>query len=254
MIRKLQNPGEAEKIFGNWPETILWSCLSGTMGAIYAPEGKNPRSAMAVLGDFCFLAGRPDRELVLYKEAWKEKTFMILIPENESWESILADCHRGKIRKITRYATKKDTVFDKRRLEEALQSLPADYEIRKIDGEIFRRCFREEWSRDLVSQFPDYGVYEKLGIGYVVVHGKEIVCGASSYSRYPGGIEIEIDTKERWRRKGLAYVCGARLIMACLERGLYPSWDAHSKVSLALAEKLGYQFSHAYTAYEIMEV
>ena len=65
------------------------------------------------------------------------------------------------------------------------------------------------------------------------------------------GIEIEIDTREDHRRKGLAYACGAKLILECLKRGLYPSWDAQNKWSVALAEKLGYHFDHEYTAYEI---
>jgi GNAT superfamily N-acetyltransferase len=78
-----------------------------------------------------------------------------------------------------------------------------------------------------------------------------MVAGASSYTRYQDGIEIEIDTREDYRRKGLAYVCGARLILECLERNLYPSWDAHNRWSVALAEKLGYHFDHEYTAFEI---
>lgn len=44
----------------------------------------------------------------------------------------------------------------------------------------------------------------------------------------------------------------AKLILECLEEGLYPSWDAQNKWSVALAEKLGYHFSHEYVAYEIM--
>lgn len=75
--------------------------------------------------------------------------------------------------------------------------------------------------------------------------------GASSYSGYRGGIEIEIDTNEVYRRKGLAYICGAKLILECLDRNLYPSWDAQNIWSVALAEKLGYHFDHAYTAYEV---
>ena len=75
--------------------------------------------------------------------------------------------------------------------------------------------------------------------------------GASSYSGYQSGIEIQIDTKESYRRKGLAYICGAKLILECLERGWYPSWDAQNLCSVALAEKLGYHFDHAYPAYEI---
>lgn len=66
-----------------------------------------------------------------------------------------------------------------------------------------------------------------------------------------GGIEIEIDTKEEHRRQGLAYACGAKLILECLNKGWYPSWDAQNKWSVALAEKLGYHFSHEYPAYEV---
>lgn len=75
--------------------------------------------------------------------------------------------------------------------------------------------------------------------------------GASSYSAYLGGIEIEIDTKKEYRRKGLASVCGARLILECISRDLYPSWDAQNLWSAALAEKLGYHFGYEYDAYEI---
>ncbi len=77
------------------------------------------------------------------------------------------------------------------------------------------------------------------------------VVGASSYTCYSQGIEIEIDTKEAFRRRGLASVCGAKLILECLSRGLYPSWDAQNKWSVALAEKLGYHFDREYTAYEV---
>ena len=77
--------------------------------------------------------------------------------------------------------------------------------------------------------------------------------GASSFSTYSGGIEIEVDTRQDHRRKGLATACAARLILACLDRGWYPSWDAQNVWSVGLAEKLGYRFSHTYTAFEITE-
>lgn len=85
----------------------------------------------------------------------------------------------------------------------------------------------------------------------MVLKDGELAAGASSYSTYREGIEIEIDTREDHRRKGLAYQCGAKLILECLKRDLYPSWDAPNKWSAALAEKLGYRFSHEYIAYEI---
>ena len=107
------------------------------------------------------------------------------------------------------------------------------------------------WCQDLVSQFRDYEMYKKLGIGFAVLKGKSLVAGASSYARYREGIEIEIDTKEEFRRNGLAYACGAKLILECLDRGLYPSWDAQNPASAALAEKLGYHFDYEYRAFEI---
>lgn len=61
-----------------------------------------------------------------------------------------------------------------------------------------------------------------------------------------------IDTKPEYRRKGLATAVGAALILECLQAGLYPSWDAASRISVALAEKLGYTFSHAYPTCELI--
>lgn len=107
------------------------------------------------------------------------------------------------------------------------------------------------WSRDLVSQFEDAGMYARLGLGVAAYYGDELVSGASSYARYRDGIEVEIDTEEGHRRKGLAYACGARLMLECLARGLYPSWDAQNPGSAALARKLGYHDGHDYQAFEI---
>ena len=122
----------------------------------------------------------------------------------------------------------------------------------KMEEAEYNMCKKNTWANDLVSQYKDYRAYKNLGLGIVVLKDGELVAGASSYSRYDKGIEIEIDTQEDHRRKELAYACGAKLILECLEEGLYPSWDAQNKWSVALAEKLGYHFSHEYVAYEIM--
>lgn len=127
------------------------------------------------------------------------------------------------------------------------------YELKLMEKQEYDACRNNVWSKDLVSQYKDFDRYQQLGLGVVVLKNGELVAGASSYSTYDNGVEIEIDTREDYRRKGLAYACGAKMILECLKRGLYPSWDAQNKWSLSLAEKLGYHFSHEYTAYEIME-
>lgn len=240
-----------KEIFGNWDETIIWSCLQGIMGEIHMNTAED--AAMAMLGDFIFYAGVPSEELVKWKPESCQQDFMIMVPQNDEWARLIKMCYGEKAKKATRYAIKKEkNSFDRSKLKEAVLELPAGYKLKLIEEDEYDMCRENRWAKDLVSQFKDYETYQKLGVGAAVLKDGKLVSGASSYSRYDQGIEIEIDTREDHRRKGLAYACGARLILECLDKGLYPSWDAQNKWSLHLAEKLGYHFSHEYTAYTIV--
>jgi predicted GNAT family acetyltransferase len=55
-----------------------------------------------------------------------------------------------------------------------------------------------------------------------------------------------VETHPDHRRRGIATACSAKLILECMERGLYPSWDAANRISVHLAEKLGYREKGAY--------
>lgn len=252
MIYEITDTSNILTLFDEWEETLIWSCIQGIMGKIYADDLNKPTAAMAIIGDFTFFAGKPNIELVSYKPVWRTQNFMIMVPQNEHWESLITQFYREKAKIVSRYAIKKEPhIFDKEKLEKAVAYLPEQYVISMIDERLYQMCKTEAWSADLVSQFSSYEKYHELGLGVVICKDNLIVSGASSYSRYREGIEIEIDTKEEYRRKGLAYACGAKLILECLERNLYPSWDAQNKGSVALAEKLGYHYSHTYTAVEI---
>lgn len=252
MIYEVKETEKVSKLFEGWQETLIWSCLQKVMGHLYTNSKENPVSAVAVLGDFCFFAGKPDKELVMSKPEWCKQGFIIMVPQNEEWAEIIECCFGEKAKKVTRYAIKKEPdVFDRVALQKVVDSLPKDYTLKMMDEELFWHCKEIGWCRDWISQYPDHEMYHKYGLGAIILKDGEPVSGASSYSAYKEGIEIEIDTKEEYRRKGLAYICGAKLLLECLERDLYPSWDAQNKWSVALAEKLGYHFDHEYTAYEV---
>jgi len=256
MIYEITHPQNAAFLFADWNETLIWSCLQNVMGKIYADNMENPRSAMALIGDFCFLAGAPSKELVRYRPTDCTQNFIIMVPQNSSWELLILKEYGKKAKKIIRYATQKEPCsnFDRTTLHRYTELLPYGYSLEQIDRKQYEKCISDSWSRDLVALYGGYDSYEKLGLGVVAVkENGEIVSGASAYSRYLNGIEIEIDTKESYRRQGFACACGARLILECLNRNLYPSWDAHNKTSLHLALKLGYHFSHEYPAYEIYD-
>jgi len=237
-------------IFNSWDETMIWSCLQGIMGEIHTNSTED--AAVAMLGDFAFYAGTPSEELFRVKKESCKRDYIIAVPQNNEWAELIEKCYADKAKKVTRYAFKKEpNIFDVVKLEHAVLNLTDDYKLKMLEEQEYNMCKNNAWANDLVSQYKDYDTYKELGLGVVVLKDGELIAGASSYSTYKEGIEIEIDTREDYRRKGLAYVCGAKLIMECLKKGLYPSWDAQNKWSLAIAEKLGYHFSHEYIAYEI---
>lgn len=249
MICEVKNAKTAAHVFGAWEETLIWSCVQGVMGNVYATALDRLDSVAAVLGDFAFFAGEPEEELL---SVWSGRGFLIMVPQNDRWGALIERSFGERARAVLRYATKKEaTGFDREKLQRIVSGLPDGYVLRMMDEQLYAMCRAEEWSTDLVSQFQSCSAYQKLGLGVVILKNGELVAGASSYSRYREGIEIQIDTKEAYRRKGLAQICGAKLILECLKRRLYPSWDAQNRGSLSLAEKLGYHFSHTYRAYEI---
>ena len=219
MVYKLEDTSKVEKLFDGWQETLIYSCLQKVMGKIFVTDLENPVSAFALVGILGFFAGAPDEELVKNK--------------------------------VTRFAIRKDTKFDVEKLKKNLEILPDGYELKNIDGEIYDLCLENPVTADFVSAFESKEKYLEDGMGAVILKDGKIVSGASSYTRYKEGIEIEVDTIESERRKHLATVACSALILRCLDEGLYPSWDAQNMGSVHLSEKLGYEFDHEYIAYEV---
>lgn len=149
-----------------------------------------------------------------------------------------------------RYATKQEAdSFDLKQLNHYVSTLPDAYKLKPINKKLYAKIMTLNWAKDLCNNYTCYTDFVKNGLGYVILKDHKIVAGAASYSYYPQGIDIQIDTIKDERRKGLALICGAKLILACLKQGLYPSWDAHTKESLALAQKLGYTLEQEYPVY-----
>ena len=250
MIR-CAHPEELRELFGDWQETLIWSCLQGVMGDIYVKE-ENAKSAFAFLGDFGYLAGEPDEEVIQGMDQLLGKRFYIVVPQNEAWYPLLEKHFGERAFPRDRYAIKKEPdVWDLEKLQKVVDELPRKYTLKAFDQKTFDIAKKTEWMHDFVGQFEDFAEYAKRGIGFVICHDHQPVAGISSYSVYNEGVEIEIITREDYRRRGLAYVCASKMIIECVARNLYPSWDAQNKWSVALARKLGYHYEGTYRAYEI---
>lgn len=243
------NKGKASALFDGWEEALIWSCLQGHMGAMLLDNDEDPASAVIDIGDFCFFAGKPNRALLAAISGAK-----LLVPKDKPWEMLIEDFYGNRVNKAFRYAIKKEpAVFDVKKLSDYIEMLDPCYELKLFYHEIFEMARNETWSVDLCSQFKNYDDYHNRAIGAAILHKGKLVAGASPYAVYHGGIEIEIDTKPEYRCRGLATVCGAKLILECLERNIYPSWDAHDLRSVALAEKLGYHLNSPYVTYHLSD-
>ena len=246
-VYQVQDNKTIAHLFEGWEETMIYSYLQGYMGEAYTTNLDEPKNAMIKVGDLCFFAGMVDESLLYFVKDF----ISILVPKDKCWEKKIEEV-LPMAKKRKRYATKKDnTTFNKQHLKEIVSKLSAEYTIQSIDMEIYQQLKKEPWAGDLYTNFKDYTDFMNNGMGVVVLHQGKVVTRASSYTVYKNGIEIQIDTVKEYQRKGLGLICAAKLILECMDRNIYPSWDAHNLGSLALSKKLGYQFDKEYVAYEI---
>ncbi|PEJ94170.1 GNAT family N-acetyltransferase [Bacillus toyonensis] len=236
-------------MFEDFNNVILLSYLQGHMGRAWVNDLENPTVAQVTVGIFTFYTGDPNvKETEELLRNIPEK--MLVIVNSEEWKKRLETFYERKIDKFLRYKFKRNSeFFNRSKLQSFISTLPKGYELRRIDEHIANNSTLHKLSEDFTSQFQSVEDYLNRGIGYSILYNGEVICGASSYSIYDKGIEIEVATDLNHRRKGLATVVSAALILDCLEKGKYPNWDAANTTSAKLAEKLGYVFDKAYDTY-----
>lgn len=189
----LETTPAIEGLFSGWEETIIWSCLQKIMGRVCANDTKNPTAAIALLGDFGFLAGQADAEFLLaLKRTVCKRDFLILVPQNELWNGVIEACYGENCRRVTRYAFKKETEgFDLPKLEGLVKGLSKEYQLTMIDQRWYSYCEQTSWCKDFVSQYGSFERYAGLGLGVLILKDGVPVSGASSYST--------IIPESRWR-------------------------------------------------------
>lgn len=237
-------------LFAGFPQIMVRACLEGSMGEILVDSPDQPQSALARIGKlaaFGFLTGQPSLNLI---EACRGLD-IILVPEHEGWSQLIEAKYGSAAQAFDRYAMELTKPLDTALLTNLVQNLPHGFTIKPIDEELYLLCLKEVWSQDLVANYDDFAHYQAVGLGFVILEGQRLVAGASSFASSTGAIEIEIDTQSDYRRQGLARLASAQLLLACLERDIEPSWDAHNVASLKLAEQLGFELAKTYQAYEI---
>lgn len=215
------------------------------MGRGWMDSPLHPRCAVLTAGDFLLCGGVPGpsarhllrRALMSERREW-------LIDAPEGWMAPLEAI--AKVSMITRYAFDPEIQPENAPLAARVERLPEGAALQPLEGAWLSACRQEAWSRDFVSQYTDED-YARRGLGVLLTLDGRAVAGASSYLSYPGGIEVQVQTREGFERRGYATLASAGLILRAHERGLRATWDAANLASVRLAEKLGYRSAGAYT-------
>lgn len=226
---------------------IVFSVLEGTIpGAVYVDRLESPRAAFLVsVTGFQYLAG--EANLADFNQALVQRLagdlkppedFMLLLPCSAAWQerisTLWADAP-GEWASRFEYDFPAQSPFTPGAWQ---KDVMAGYSVRAFD-------------HDLASQVPEVGNFwrrpqdfERLGLGVAVLHGGHMVSHCISVLVGGGLAEISIETKESYRRLGLAYLAARAFIDLCPSKGLLPHWSCwdYNTASQKLAEKLGFQF------------
>ena len=216
-------------LFAGMPgaRSMVLAALAG-QGRVLVDSPVRPRCGVAVAGDFLYCGGVPGPEAryILRHAMGSHEGWLIYAPGG--WMDV--------VRSITPVAMETRIAYDHEvqpedvHLRRLLQAMPAGAAFQPIEGEWIAWCRKAEWSRDFVSLFTAED-YAQRGLGVLLVVEGEVVAGASSYVSYPGGIEIQLQTRDDMQGRGYATLAAAKLILMAHERGLIATWDAANPVS-----------------------
>lgn len=88
----------------------------------------------------------------------------------------------------------------------------------------------------------DAAQFLRNGGGWCLAQGDEVAAMAFSSFRFDDDLEIGVETRLTFRRRGLAQLAAAKLIETCLAQGLQALWSCRkeNRASYRLAQRLGF--------------
>lgn len=227
----------AAALFADMPgaESMVLAALAG-QGRVLVDSPVHPRCSVAAAGDFLYCGGMPGPEArhMLRRAMGTHEGWLIYAPG--AWRDVLRSI--TQVKQVTRIAFGRWQP-ENGHLRSLLKAMPEGASFQLIEGEWIDWCRKAEWSRDFVSLYSNED-YRQRGLGVLLMVNGEAVAGASSYVSYPGGIEVQLQTRNDRQGRGYATLAAAKLILLAHEWGLMATWDAANEASAHIAEKLGY--------------
>ena len=236
---------------------LIDGILDGYHGAAFADSLTDPQVAQLMLSPYTLFGGDPNHPLAReLMHNLPKQTRAWIVPETDVWQSLVLSEHGVHLETRQRIDFSCE-VLNINHLREVKTHAPQEFAVKPVDLGLTQRIMsktdRDGLGPQIVS-FTSPQDFVQRGIGFCATLRNRIVCIALSFTRSHTGIDIQIYTHPRFRRRGLATSVAATLMIHCLENDIEPHWSAATPISATLAEKLGYVQEVAYTQFLIPRV
>lgn len=127
----------------------------------------------------------------------------------------------------------------------------APVEISAINDSDRKTLLNESWSADLVANTISSEERFPSAFGFIARLNDRVIGGVGCYTVYATGVEVQIDTRDGYRRRGVATELAKRMLVECKDRSLECHWDAMNEESVTLARRVGFEWDRTYWCYEM---
>lgn len=208
-------------------------------GFILADEAEQPNTALAFMGGCIIYGGdachNSARELIRTMEVQP-----VILSYSEAWVDLLKEEYGEKVKTETRYYLP-FTSIDREGLFSIDLSLSNGYSLKRVNEQIAGKLKDEIAEEYQIFHYSSLKDFAETGCGFCITRGGEICSNAAAFLRSGSNIQIQVNTKQQYRRQGMALKASAALLRYCAENGITADWDASNTNSRALAYKLGYK-------------
>jgi GNAT superfamily N-acetyltransferase len=189
--------------------------IAQALGEIFIPASK--------------AGGESSLILVASNLAWKEK-LPVLLPGRE----VIEIYRRPFTLDLARFAA----------LSDWRQRVPAGFRMQPLDATLAEGA-------GVLASWASLDDFLANGLGFALLEGEDIASICTSVFASRQRVEIDVHTREIYRRRGLALLTAAALIEACLHQGRQPNWECfwENEPSIYLAGRLGFSPLPDYPVY-----
>lgn len=221
--------------------------IEGQMGQAFVDDLAQPSIYHVVIGPFHYFAGSSNTPQAQTMMA-DFPAYNLLMPSSPGWAELARQQFGDPLQTNVRHSFSSASL-SATHLNQLLNEGSFQGEIVAIDATVAKQLSTASQLHFGLADFDSAEDFAARGLGFIAFVDEQPAGIAYSSLVCSEGIEISIFVDEAHRRQGIATALGANLLLACLQRGLHPNWDAANPESVKLATKLGYRSTGAYDAY-----